>query len=952
MSGPDTEKPIQVPGYHLRAELAHGGMGAVYSAYQISMDRVVAVKVLAGKFTEDAVFVERFLKEARAAARLNHPNIVQAIDVAGADGNYYIVMEFVEGSALSALLRERGKLPPLEACGLVVQIARALEHASRFGMLHLDVKPGNILVTPAGCAKLADFGLARHMEDEDTIRAHKKVIFGTPHYMSPEQIAGADLDSRSDIYSLGVTFYEMVTGHNPYSAPTTREVLQKVRAGAVSPPCVAEPAVSEDVSLVIQKMMAPDREERYRDPGQLLADLDALSRLLPPPIARKLPIPAPLPPPEKAPRRRAAAPFLAGMGIGLILLLAGIMVLVLRFQSRALPTAGGPNEAETTPATAPAAPPAETDQARELFRAAVGEAERDMADNRFKEALQVYEDFAAANAGTPSAEEARRAATGVRTRAELYAEDLARSANTAIERGNYGQAKALSDQLAALHLPVTDPLAQDVQTNLERAEEAARREADATREASTARALGALQKDLPGLIKEERFDEAAERCGEFLSNPDYASARGIVRDELEKVFWLPRIQSAIVAGAARLVGRGLQPQPPEPGTTGIPPEAVVAGARDGQVLLRLGTAERTLNLRDLAEVDLAALAQAGLAASGDKESPALLLDGGLAALLESEGRWRAALRHMALVEENQGRLPPWLVEAERRALLGAAQEDLAAGRLADALGRLRTLKARHQRSRFYLSHMTEIGDMLVRVRVKYFEEMISIPAGKFIYQDRKRRDLPLYYMDAHEVTNAQYARFLDYCNESPDHSFFDNLLQPEWKKDHVPLDWDTLSKGRPNYPVVGVDWYDAFAYANWLGKRLPTDMEWEKAARGANGLKFPWGSEWEPVRGQRMCNGPPLIAGTAEEMPSGVVAVGSFPRGKSPYGLMDMAGNAREWISDEAGSVSELTAACRGGSFADPISQCTTTASVRIPRATRDAMTGFRCAADAITDTP
>jgi serine/threonine protein kinase len=361
-------------------------------------------------------------------------------------------MEFVEGSTLNALLRERGKLPPLEACGLVVQIARALEQASRFGMLHLDVKPGNIMVTPAGCAKLADFGLARHMQDEDTLYAQKKVIFGTPHYMSPEQIAGADLDSRSDIYSLGVTFYEMVTGHNPFTAPTTREVLRKVKSGAVPPPHLAEPAVSEDVSLVIRKMMSPDREERYRNPAQLLTDLDALSRLLPPPVARELSAPGPPPtppaPPPEAPRRRSATPFLAG--IGLTLLLAAAVGLAVYFQTRPQPNAG-----ETKEASAPAAvaPPPETDRVQELFRAAVGEAERRMADNRFKEALQVYEDFAAANPDTPSAEEARRAATGVRTRAELYAEDLARSANAAIERGSYSQAKALSDQLTALHRP-------------------------------------------------------------------------------------------------------------------------------------------------------------------------------------------------------------------------------------------------------------------------------------------------------------------------------------------------------------------------------------------------------------------------------------------------------------------------------------------------------------------
>ncbi len=944
MPDSNTDKTIRVPGYLLRTQLARGGMGAVYRAYQISMDRVVAVKVLAAKFTEDTLFVQRFQKEARAAARLNHPNIVQAIDVAEADGHWFFVMEFVEGSALSALLRERGKLPPLEACGLVVQIARALEHASRFGMLHLDVKPGNIMVTPAGCAKLADFGLARHMEDEDAIYAQKKVIFGTPHYMSPEQIAGGDLDSRSDIYSLGVTFYEMVTGHNPFAAPTTREVLQKVKSGAVPPPCVAEPAVSEDVSLVIQKMMAPDREQRYRDPGQLLADLDALSRLLPPPVARELPAAEPLPAPP--PRRRSAIPLLAG--IGLVLIAAAITALVIHFQSAGPPGAGETNAGRTPPA--PAAQPAETERMRELFRAAVEEAERDMAEERFKEARQVYQDFAAANAGTPSAEEARRAATGVLTRAELYAEDLARSANTAIERGNYGQAKALSDQLAALHLSVTDPLAQDVETNLRRAEEAARREADATREASTAQALETLRTDLPGLIRDERFDEAARRCKEFLSNP--GQARGIPADELEQVFQLQRIQAEIVAGAASSAGRGLQPLPPESGTTGIPAQATVAGARDAKVLLQLGTAERTVNLRDLAEADLAALAQAGLAASADKDDPVLLLHGGLAALFESEGRMRAALRQISEVQEHQGRLPSWLQEAERNALLGAAHDDLAAGRLADALTHLRTLKARHLRSRFYLSHMTEIGELFDKLRAKYFDDMIAIPAGRFIYQAGKRRNLPLYSMDAHEVTNAEYARFLDYCNENPDHSFFDHLLQPAWKKDHVPLNWEELSKGRPNYPVVGVDWYDAFAYANWLGKRLPTDAEWEKAARGVDGRKYPWGNEWEPIRGQRMCNGPPTIARTATEIPSGVVAVGSFRRGNSPYGLMDMAGNAREWIGDEAGSVSEPTASSRGGSFAGPISMCTTTASVKLPRETRDEMTGFRCAADPITDTP
>jgi serine/threonine-protein kinase len=365
-----------------------------------------------------------------------------------------------------------------------------------------------------------------------------------------------------------------------------------------------------------------------------------------------------------------------------------------------------------------------------------------------------------------------------------------------------------------------------------------------------------------------------------------------------------------------------------------------------------------LNLRDLSEADLTALAQAGLAAPaqagkpGVKADPVLLLHGGLAALLESEKRWRDALRHMAQVQEKQGRLPPWLVETESSALLGAAQEDLAAGWLADALAHLRTLKVRHQRSRFYLSHMPDVRDLLAKVRAKYYEDMIPIPGGKFIYQAGQRYDLPLFYLDAHDVTNAQYARFLDYCNENPDHSFFDHLLQPAWKKDHVPLDWDERSKGRPNYPVVGVDWHDAYAYANWLGKRLPRDAEWEKAARGPDGFKYPWGNDWEKKGLGRMCNAAPLIAAKAEDMPGGVAAVGSFPQGNSPYHLTDMAGNARQWIGDEASSVSEPDAVTRGGSFADSFRACAATARTPLPRDTRDAMTGFRCAADPLTDTP
>jgi len=984
---------VQIAGFRLQSEIARGGMGSVWRAYQVSMDRPVAVKVLAPKFTEDKVFVERFLKEARAAARLNHPNIVQAIDVAEADGRYYFVMEFVEGSALSALLQEHGKIPPLEACGIVAQVARALEHASQSGMLHLDVKPGNILVvgadpgmvSPAARAKLADFGLARHVAEVDTLYAEKKVIFGTPQYMSPEQIAGGELDSRSDIYSLGVTFYEMVTGRNPFAAPTTAEALRKVKAAKVSPAHEAEPAVPEDVSLVIAKMMSADREQRYLDPTCLLTDLDELCRQRPPPIARNLPLPeAASGRLGAAPRRRRTALVLAA---GVLCLFMLVVALLGHFP--------GVNRGHVQ--NRPVMPPGRrgttvaADTVRELFQTAVGEAERQMADGNFKDALKLYEEFASQHHGTSWAEEASRAATGVRNRAEWRAEGIARDADAAVTRGDYGAARALCDQIAAFQIPETEPIAREARRRLRDAEEAAVRRAETTRQESAERALAALERNLPPLLQAERFDEAARQCNEFLANKDYAQADPAARAELARVDLLLKIRAAILSGAARSIGFNLQPAPPAP-TEGQPPwvpssgrkipsGATVAGVRDGRILVRLATAERAVDLRDLTEADLAAFAQKGLAsrrspveagrilsrASGANDEAeggqagadsgkedALLLHGGLAALLETQARYRQALPHLADLQDisairtgnKRGKLPPALALVEPFCLLGAAAEELADALPQRALEDLRALKSKYQRTGFYQSRLAEVRDLLLKAAARATENMPAIPAGQFIYQNGRKCHLPLFYMDVHEVTNAQYGRFLDYFSRTQDHSF-DHPFQPATKKDHVPLKWDELSKGRPNDPVVGVDWYDAFACAAWMGKRLPTDMEWEKAARGADGRKYPWGKEW----GKGLCNAAPPVAHTGADVPTGVVPVGSFPQGNSPYGLTDMAGNAREWIGDED-ALEPDNATTRGGSYLDQASACSTTHRTPMPRIERDTETGFRCALDPITDTP
>ncbi|MFW6032912.1 MAG: serine/threonine-protein kinase, partial [Phycisphaeraceae bacterium] len=193
----------QIPGYQILKRLGAGAMATVYKARQLSLDRVVAIKVLPRKYTNNPQFVERFYAEGKAAAKLNHPNIVQAIDVGKAGEYHYFAMEYVEGLSVFEELQEKGRYSEADALQIVIQIAQALEHAHAAGFIHRDVKPKNIMMAPSGAAKLADMGLARAVSDREAAEAEQGKAYGTPYYISPEQIRGElDVDFRADIYSL------------------------------------------------------------------------------------------------------------------------------------------------------------------------------------------------------------------------------------------------------------------------------------------------------------------------------------------------------------------------------------------------------------------------------------------------------------------------------------------------------------------------------------------------------------------------------------------------------------------------------------------------------------------------------------------------------------------------------------------------------------------------------
>lgn len=277
----------QIPGYQLQRRVGAGAMAVVYKAKQLSLDRVVAIKVLPKRLSKNSEFVERFYREGRAAAKLNHPNIVQAIDVGESGGFHYFVMEFVEGCTVYDELAGGKVYDEKEAIAISTQIASALLHAHERGFIHRDVKPKNVMLTTERIAKLADMGLAREMTDLEAAMAEAGRAYGTPYYISPEQIRGeVTIDIRCDIYSLGGTLYHMVTGRVPFEGPTPSAVMHKHLRESLVPPDHISTKLSSGFASMIEMMMSKNRDDRYASCREVLADLELLSRGQPPRYAR------------------------------------------------------------------------------------------------------------------------------------------------------------------------------------------------------------------------------------------------------------------------------------------------------------------------------------------------------------------------------------------------------------------------------------------------------------------------------------------------------------------------------------------------------------------------------------------------------------------------------------------------------------------------------------------
>ncbi len=321
--------------YKVLDQIGAGGMGVVFQAEHMSMKRMVAIKVLPGDKANDEESLQRFYREARIVAALDHPNVVHAYDIDQAGDLHFMVMEYIEGESLEQIIRRKGPLPLHEAADYILQSARGLQHAHERGLVHRDIKPGNLLLDKTGVIKVLDMGLARFFEESSTLTTElcSGSVIGTADYMAPEQAVNShDVDIRADIYSLGVTLYALLTGKPPWADATVTQKLLAHHMREPVPMHVTRPDVPPEFAEIVGKMMAKQPANRYQIPAEVVDALTPWTQ----PVEIPLPSEAPTetsvktiiqhrkPTPNAVKRKRWLAPAIIAGGLLAITIVVAI----------------------------------------------------------------------------------------------------------------------------------------------------------------------------------------------------------------------------------------------------------------------------------------------------------------------------------------------------------------------------------------------------------------------------------------------------------------------------------------------------------------------------------------------------------------------------------------------------------------------------------------------------
>lgn len=312
-----------IGGFKIEKELGKGGMGIVYKAHELSLNRKVALKVLSKRLSSDEGFIKRFKREAEMVAALNHPNIVNILSYGEEHGHYYFAMEYLRGKDLGQLMNETPLIPLEEALSITAQVASALDEAGARGMVHRDLKPQNIMIDEMGRAKVTDFGVA-YWQDANTKLTRTGLFMGTPEYASPEQAMGKSIDVKSDIYSLGAVLYKMLSGKPPITGESPLAVLMKINTEPVTPLEQVNPSVPKPVCELVKKMMAKEPADRLQSPKAVLGAIEAcIDRLeVDAPMAKSKIAELKTVPPS-IPKRTSHAKLIGGiLGVALAILLS------------------------------------------------------------------------------------------------------------------------------------------------------------------------------------------------------------------------------------------------------------------------------------------------------------------------------------------------------------------------------------------------------------------------------------------------------------------------------------------------------------------------------------------------------------------------------------------------------------------------------------------------------
>ncbi len=1031
--------------YEVLEELGRGGMGIVFKARQVDIDRLCALKVIKAGPQVPEVQINRFVQEGRSAARLGHPNIIGVFDCGRYRDTFYVAMEFIDGRSLAQHLAEDGPLPIPRALAVMDDLLAAVAYAHEHGVVHRDLKPANVLIErDRGRARLIDFGLAKDHEQSLGLTQEGQIL-GSPFYLSPEQTRGhsKDVDGRADVFALGVILYEVLTGKRPFTGRSAADVYAKILHTRPTPPALLDPGIDQELQAIVLKALEKEPRDRFGSADEFAERLRQYAeareagergtrrlRAAPRPSARSAASAratgriksARVRAVSGGERERARPGEPAGEARGLGWVLGGIGVALAVGVAIAL---RGPEGGAQTLATADVAPvvsrapagevdggderppearpvqdrrsveerawdravayladfPDDALGALPLFRDVerrggrwgeraapeVRELERRLAadiaevssrahgaalEGRFATALDLLDAAALRYEGVPAAARLGDARLRVEEEATILARTAAEGARAEGARGAPRAGLAALSEWTPSGVEAADQIVEEARAALQALLAAARSSREEASERARERLEAALE-ELPALLEQRRYGELLERLGALVAGLGDAAEEHDVEELAARLERLRReatlagrvIEGVLGAGAA-LSGFELEVE----GVRGR-----VEAIREGALQLRVGRGGVVVHeVRTLPAAALAALFAATPAGRGAEGALArgvfLLVEGEREAALE-------ALRAAARAEADLGPFTGDLERLEREAAATAERpaEPEPEERVKDD-GRMVLIPA----GSFFM------GIAANRIEESRFDEIIG-----------REVKLSAFRIDKYEVSNRQYAQFLAWIerNHRRAHRAC-HPLEPK-DKDHTPLMWGDPRFAGDAHPVVGVDWFDAYAFARWAGKRLPTEAEWERAARSVDGRTYPWGSTFEGARlrwAEQVFGHPvrtrPDLEAFVEHIKAATTPltarIDAGAEGRSPEGLHHMAGNVLEWTADwyhrdyyvEAarrredqdpkGPVTGELRVARGGGWFDydPL-VLTTTAREPLKPDTRLLQLGFRCAVDA-----